>query len=106
MIAYEEGRFDAVLGTCDQAGPIDDAFSRAAREIDSPIKLREVCLGRSDHEPFWDAGLPAAVLTDGAVYDGYPCYHKPCDTVDKLNVSYLRSMIQLTTAASVLLAEG
>jgi hypothetical protein len=46
------------------------------------------------------------VLTDGAVYDGYPCYHKPCDTMDKLNVSYLRSMIQLTTAASVLLAEG
>ena len=106
MIAYEEGRFDAVLGTCDQAGPIDDAFSRAAREIGSPIKLREVCLGRSDHETFWDAGLPAAVLTDGAVYDGYPCYHKPCDTVDKLNVSYLRSMIQLTTAATVLLAEG
>lgn len=106
MIAYEEGRFDAVLGTCDRAGSIDDAFSRAAREIGSPIKLREVCLGRSDHEPFWDAGLPAAVLTDGAVYDGYPCYHKPCDTVDKLNISYLRSMIQLTAAATVLLAES
>jgi hypothetical protein len=106
MIGYEEGAFDAVLGTCGQAGPIDDALSRAAREIRSPIRLREVCLGRSDHEPFWDAGLPAAVLTDGAVYDGYPCYHKPCDTVDKLNVSYLRSMIELTAAATALLAEG
>ena len=106
MIGYEEGAFDAVLGTCGRAGPIDDALSRAAREIRSPIRLREVCLGRSDHEPFWDAGLPAAVLTDGAVYDGYPCYHKPCDTVDKLNVSYLRSMIELTTAATAMLAEG
>lgn len=104
MIAYEEGRFDAVLGTCDRAGPIDDALSRAAEELDSPIQLEEVCLGRSDHQPFWDAGLPAVVLTDGAVYDGYPCYHKPCDTVDKLNISYLRSMIELTAAATALLA--
>jgi hypothetical protein len=64
-----------------------------------------VCLGRSDHQPFWDAGLPAAVLTDGAIYDGgYPCYHEPCDTVDKLNISYLRSMIELTVAATALLS--
>lgn len=104
MIGYEVGAFDAVLGTCGRAGPIDDALSRAAQEIRSPIQLREVCLGRSDHEPFWDAGYPAAVLTDGAVYDGYPCYHKACDTVDKLNVSYLRSMIELTAAATALLA--
>jgi hypothetical protein len=104
MIAYEEGGFDAVLGTCDRAGPIDDALARAAEELDSPIRLKEVCLGRSDHQPFWDAGLPAAVLTDGAIYDGYPCYHKPCDTVDKLNISYLRSMIELTVAATALLS--
>jgi Zn-dependent M28 family amino/carboxypeptidase len=105
MIAYEEVGFDAVLGTCGRAGPIDDALSQAAEEIHSPIELREVCLGRSDHERFWDAGLPAAVLTDGAIYDGYPCYHKPCDTVDELNISYLRSMIDLTAAATALLAD-
>jgi hypothetical protein len=104
MIAYEEDRFDAVLGTCGRAGPIDDALSQAAEELDSKIELKEVCLGRSDHEPFWDAGLPAAVLTDGAIYDDYPCYHRPCDTVDKLNISYLRSMIELTAAATALLA--
>jgi hypothetical protein len=44
------------------------------------------------------------VLTDGAIYDGYPCYHEPCDTVDKLNISYLRSMIELTVAATALLS--
>jgi hypothetical protein len=105
MIAYEEDGFDAVLGTCGRAGYIDDALSQAAEELDSPIELREVCLGRSDHEPFWAAGYPAAVLTDGAIYDGYPCYHRPCDTVDKLNISYLRSMIELTAAATALLAD-
>jgi Peptidase family M28 len=104
MIGYEESGFDAVIGTCDQAGSIDDALLLAAKVLDSPIELREVCLGRSDHEHFWDAGLPAVVLTDGAIYDGYPCYHKSCDTIDKLDLSYLRSMIRLTAAATALLA--
>jgi hypothetical protein len=104
MIGYEEGPFDAVIGTCGRAGPIDDVLLRASEMLDSRIELREVCLGRSDHQHFWDAGLPAAVLTDGSVYDDYPCYHKPCDTIDKLNLSYLRSVIQLTAAATALLA--
>ncbi len=104
MVGYEEGGFDAVMGTCDQAGTIDDALLRASKMLDSPIDLREVCLGRSDHEHFWDAGLPALVLTDGTIYDGYPCYHNPCDTLEKLDLSYLRSMIRLTAAAVALLA--
>jgi hypothetical protein len=104
MIGYEEGAFDAAIGTCEQAGPIDDALRRASKILDSPIRLQEVCLGRSDHEHFWDAGLPAAVLTDGGIYDGYPCYHEPCDKLDELNISYLRSMIRLSAAATALLA--
>jgi hypothetical protein len=104
MIGYEPDRFNAVIGACGRAGTIDDAFSRASKMLDSRIKLREVCLGRSDHEHFWDAGLPAVVLTDGAIYDDYPCYHKPCDEIDELNISYLRSMIELTAAATALLA--
>lgn len=104
MIGYEEDAFDAVMGTCDRAGSLDDAFRRAAREIDSPIDLQERCLGRSDHQHFWDADLPAVVLTDGSVYDDYPHYHAPSDTLDKLNVRYLRATIQLTAAATVLLA--
>ena len=105
MIGYEPDTFDAVVGTCGMAGTIDDALLRASKMLDSPIELREICLRRSDHQHFWDAGLPAVVLTDGAVYDGYPCYHERCDTLDKLNLSYLRSMIRLTAAAAALLAD-
>lgn len=106
MIGYEKDAFDAVMGTCDQAGPLDDALRQAAREIDSPINLEEKCLGRSDHEHFWEANLPALVLTDGSIYDNYPYYHAPSDTFDKLNTSYLQAMIQLTTTATVLLANS
>jgi Peptidase family M28 len=97
----EEGAFDAAIGICEQAGTIDDALRRASKMLDSPIKLREMCLGRSDHEHFWDADLPAVVLTDGAIYDGY---HKPCDRLDALNISYLRSMIRLAVANALLAA--
>jgi hypothetical protein len=105
MVGYDErGEFEAVMGTCGQAGPIDEALLRASETVDSPIQLREDCLGRSDHEHFWEAGLPAAILTDGTKYDGYPWYHEPGDTMDKVNIPYLRSTIQLSAAAAALLA--
>jgi Peptidase family M28 len=104
MIGYEPDVFDALIGTCDQAGTIDDALRRASKEIDSQIYLSDICLGRSDHQRFWEAGLPAAVLVEGVGYNGYPWYHQPDDTVDKLNIAYLRSMIQLNAAATALLA--
>lgn len=104
MIGYDEGGFDAVLGACNRAGPIDDAIRRATDDIGSPVKLDEDCLKRSDHQNFWDAGYSAAVLTDGTRYDGYPYYHRSSDTVDKLNIPYLRAMIELTVATTALLA--
>lgn len=104
MVGYDDGESEAAVGTCNQAGPIDDALVRASEVVDSPIELNDVCLGRSDHQNFWDAGFPAAVLTDGSMYDGYPWYHEPGDTVDKLDISYLREMIRLSTAATALLA--
>ncbi len=104
MVGYDKGGSEAVMGTCNQAGSIDDALVRASEMIGSQIELTEVCLGRSDHQNFWDAGFPAVVLTDGSLYDGYPWYHEPGDTVDKLDTSYLRSMIRLTAAATALLA--
>jgi Zn-dependent M28 family amino/carboxypeptidase len=105
MIGYDDGgKFGAVMGTCGRAGPIDEAVLRASETIDSPINLSEDCLGRSDHQNFWDASLPAAVMTDSAKYDRYPWYHESGDTMDKINIPYLRSMIQLNAATTALLA--
>src|SRR5215210_1816757 len=104
MVGYDEGEFEAVMGSCNQAGPLDEAVMRASEVIDSPLDLKDDCLARSDHQNFWDAGFPALILTDGTKYDAYPWYHKSGDTVDKLNIPYLRSMIQLTAASTALLA--
>jgi cell wall-associated NlpC family hydrolase len=104
MVGYETDEFNAVLGNCGQAGAIDDAILQASERIDPPIVIGEYCLGRTDHKRFWDVGLPAVVLTDGAMFDGYPWYHTPDDMMDKINIAYLRSMIQLAATTSALLA--
>ena len=104
MVGYDKGRFEAVMGSCNQSGPLDEAVLQALRIIESPLNLTDDCLARSDHQNFWDAGYPALILTDGTKYDSYPWYHESGDTVDKLNISYLQAMIQLTAASTALLA--
>src|SRR5918997_1173218 len=104
MVGYDEGNFEAVTGSCNRGGTLDEAVLQALQIIDSPLNLKDDCLARSDHQNFWDAGYPALILTDGTKYDAYPWYHQSGDTVDKLNIPYLRAMIQLTTASAALLA--
>ena len=108
MVGYEQNGFNAFVETCGQAGLLYGALTRASRAIDPPVALEEGCpkriAGRADHKHFRKAGFPAVLLIDGAMADAYPCYHKPCDTTDKVNVTYLRSMIRLVATASALLA--
>jgi Zn-dependent M28 family amino/carboxypeptidase len=42
---------------------------------------------RSDHLPFWLAGLPALQLTDTADFRN-PHYHRPSDTLDTLDFAF------------------
>ena len=68
MIGYN-GEFEAVMETCDRDGAIDEAILRASRIVNSPIKLSDDYLRRPDYQHFWDAGLPAVLMTDGTKYD-------------------------------------
>ena len=68
------------------------------------VKTGQAQPGRSDHRHFWDVGLPAAWIFERAADDPYPWTHESGDTMDKLNIAYLRSMIQLTAVATALLA--
>ena len=108
MIGYEEDEFDAVISDCEPTGSLDDALKSASKTVRPGVALEERCSDRlrmdSDHAVFLDTGFPAIIVSDSTVFDGYPCYHKPCDTLDKVNVSYLRSMIRMVATASALLA--
>lgn len=55
---------------------------------------------RSDHVPFWEAGLPAVMLTDTAEFRN-PNYHRATDTALTLDPSFWRSVV-----AAVLVSVG
>ena len=52
--------------------------------------------GRSDHVHFWQAGLPAIMITDTANFR-YIHYHKMTDTPDRLDYTRLA---QITAACA------
>ncbi|CBE68508.1 MAG: M20/M25/M40 family metallo-hydrolase [Candidatus Methylomirabilis oxygeniifera] len=59
---------------------------------------------QSDHAPFWDAGYPAVMITDTAFLRN-PHYHLPTDTLDTLNLRFLRQVAATTAASAALLAD-
>ena len=53
---------------------------------------------RSDHSPFWAAGIRAIMITDTADFRN-PNYHKPTDTPDTLDYGFLTLAAKSLTAA-------
>jgi hypothetical protein len=54
-------------------------------------------LQRSDHAPFWGAGIPAIMWTDTAEFRNKH-YHQPTDTPDTLDYDFLRRVTQILIA--------
>jgi Zn-dependent M28 family amino/carboxypeptidase len=51
-------------------------------------------LTRSDHFPFWNAGVPAVLWTDTGNFRN-PHYHRPTDTPDTLDYPFMRDVAEL-----------
>ena len=47
----------------------------------------------SDHASFWDAGLPAVMVTDTAFFRN-PNYHLPSDTIDTLDFTFMAKLVR------------
>jgi len=47
----------------------------------------------SDHASFWDAGLPALMITDTAFFRN-PNYHRPSDTIDTLDFTFMAQLVK------------
>ncbi|MEU6879590.1 M28 family peptidase [Streptomyces sp. NPDC046712] len=57
-------------------------------------------LGRSDHAAFWNARIPAVMLTSTANFRN-PHYHRPTDTPDTLDYGRLTTVAVATAATAV-----
>ncbi|MGB3525985.1 MAG: M28 family peptidase [Flavobacteriales bacterium] len=61
-------------------------------------------LRRSDHSRFWDAGIPALMLTDASEFRN-PNYHTPNDIPSTLDIPFLTRCTKAVLAAAAVLAE-
>jgi hypothetical protein len=52
----------------------------------------------SDHSPFWDAGYNAVMVTDTSFMRN-PHYHQSSDTIETLDLPFLRAVIDGLEAA-------
>jgi Zn-dependent M28 family amino/carboxypeptidase len=97
------GDFIGVVGN-KKAGTILEKFKEAAahhtpllRVVTHRAPMRGFLVLEtrfSDHAPFWDAGYPALMITDTAMFRN-PYYHTPYDTSDTLSPDF---MAQVTEA--------
>ncbi|MFT3774987.1 MAG: M20/M25/M40 family metallo-hydrolase [Minicystis sp.] len=55
-------------------------------------------LHRSDHSPFWQAGIPAVLWTDTAEFRN-PNYHQASDTPRTLDYAFMRRVADLVVAS-------
>lgn len=102
------GDFLAVVGNETSQGLVSAITSSGNRAVPPLKTIPLVVLGRgeqlpdtrrSDHAAFWDHGYPAVMLTDTANFRN-PHYHRPTDTIDTLNLSFL-SHVTLAVVAAV-----
>jgi Zn-dependent M28 family amino/carboxypeptidase len=91
------GILDHVLATADcHAVPVQGLYLP-----DVPLEMvRQIShhLLRSDHAPFWRAGLPALMWTDTAEFRN-PHYHRPTDTPESLDYEFLAGVTRLLVHA-------
>lgn len=103
----DTGDFLGLVGSA-AAAPLIDAALTAARtyvasltvlglKLPPGAETQMPVLRRSDHAPFWDAGIPAVQWTDTAEFRN-PHYHRPTDTPETLDYDFLADITRLLAA--------
>ena len=81
------------------ADTMANTFFQIGRDYVPGLKIETVPddgdpnLRRSDHAPFWDIGVDALFLTDGANFRT-PHYHQPSDRLDVMDVEFMTQVVK------------
>jgi hypothetical protein len=108
--APDTGDFLGLLANAGSNAISEDLLGLAARHVPqlSVVALRTYFgierafgdLQRSDHAPFWQAGIPAIMWTDTANFRN-PHYHLASDTPDTLDYDFIADVTRLALARAV-----
>lgn len=71
--------------------------------IDSTVDDGDPNFRRSDHAPFWDIGVDALFITDGANFRN-PHYHQGSDTFETLDTEFATEIVQVAVGTIAKLA--
>ncbi len=77
----------------------DNRYTGSGFRLERLVNLVGSNLDRSDHAPFWNAGVPSVVVSDTAPLRN-PNYHRPTDTPDTLDYAGLAAVTAATIATA------
>lgn len=77
----------------------DGRYAGAGWQLERLVNLVGANLDRSDHAPFWNAGVPAVVVCDTAPLRNRN-YHRPTDTPDTLDYNALAAVAAATVTVA------
>jgi Zn-dependent M28 family amino/carboxypeptidase len=110
VAAPSVGDFLALLANRHSNGIAESLLVLAATYVpQSPVLALKIYLGveryfshllRSDHAPFWEAGIPSVMWTDTSEFRN-PHYHRASDTPETLDYDFLCRVTQLALARAV-----
>ena len=108
--APDVGDFLGLLSNRHSNGIAENLLALAATYLPhSPVLALKVYFGiekyfghllRSDHSPFWEAGIPSIMWTDTSEFRN-PHYHRASDTPDTLDFTFLAQVAKLALARVV-----
>jgi Zn-dependent M28 family amino/carboxypeptidase len=110
VVAPEVGDFLALIANQHSNATADELITLAASYIPATHVLGlKIYMGieksvghlhRSDHAPYWRAGIPAIMWTDTAEFRN-PHYHRATDTPEKLDYEFVTDVTKLALARAV-----
>lgn len=103
MTGYDsdnDGDFHAIDCNENSSPTLSRALLSAISAEGIALKKVDACTNRSDHAVFWEYDRPAIVMSQNFFGgDGNPCYHRTCDTVQKVNWEYMEKLTRASAYA-------
>ena len=94
----DSGDFIAVVGN-EPSAQLTQSLAKGMKQHVPSLKVETLVVPEtgenfievrlSDHAPFWDAGIPAVMVTDTAFFRN-PHYHQPSDTLETLDMEFIQ----------------